>query len=82
MDLGNGERGIWNFKNKDKTYLEMEFDLREDESSYLLYQVDLSPGIYNANGVVIGEGSIYLVKNHLPFDWNKKLIGRTHVAPA
>ncbi len=39
VDMGNGERGIWNFKNKDKPYLEMEFDLREDEASYLLYQV-------------------------------------------
>ena len=73
MDLGNGERGIWNFKSTEKeSYIEMEFDLKRDESCYLLYRVDVKPGLYNPNGVFIGEGDIFLVKNHIPFDWNKK----------
>ena len=36
VDLGNGETGIWNLK---PGLVEMEFDITEDESVYLLYQV-------------------------------------------
>lgn len=36
VDLGNGEVGIWNLK---PGLVEMEFDITEDESVYLLYQV-------------------------------------------
>ena len=40
VDLGNGERGVWNLKeNKDSSMLEMEFDLKQDGSEYILYQV-------------------------------------------
>ena len=39
VDLGNGEEGIWNFKEGKNAYLEMEVDLDFDERSYLLYRV-------------------------------------------
>ena len=78
VDFGNGEVGIWNYKsdgNSNKCMIEMEFDLKNDDSTYLLYQAKLTTGKYYPGVVKFGEeGKIYLVKG-LPFRWNKKLIG-------
>jgi hypothetical protein len=80
VDLGNGEVGIWNYK-PDKKMIEMEFDLKNDDSTYLLYQAQLKQGQYYKQVVKFGdEGKIYLVKG-LPFKWNKKLIGTFKGSP-
>ena len=74
VDFGNGEVGIWNYK-PDKMLIEMEFDLKDDDSTYLLYQAKLKQGKYYRGVVKFGEeGQIFLVKG-LPFRWNKKLVG-------
>jgi len=82
VDLGNGERGVWNLKeNKDSSMLEMEFDLKQDGSEYILYQAKIAPGKYLKEAVRFPEdGDIYLVKG-LPFPWNKKSLGKFRVQP-
>lgn len=75
VDLGNGEEGIWNFKEGKHAYLEMEFDLDEDERSYLLYRIGLKRGRFNKDSAVVSpKGTIELVKG-LPFPWNKEVVG-------
>ena len=40
VTLGHGEAGVWSVK-PDRRMFEMEFDLKNDETAYLLYQVKL-----------------------------------------
>eukprot|EP00613_Pedinella_sp_CCMP2098_P011615 CAMPEP_0171655474 /NCGR_PEP_ID=MMETSP0990-20121206/40914_1 /TAXON_ID=483369 /ORGANISM="non described non described, Strain CCMP2098" /LENGTH=169 /DNA_ID=CAMNT_0012235577 /DNA_START=53 /DNA_END=562 /DNA_ORIENTATION=+ len=76
----SSETGVWNLV-PEKRMLEMEFELNEDESTYLLYQAKLGKGRYYRSSVRFEEdGKIFLVKG-LPLPWNKKLVGNFRVSP-